>query len=74
MITAVAAQHGSRLRQIDIKTACFNALLQKEMCVHARPPEGLEQLAGDPGRVLAAGIVWLQIGVTASGRDQVRRG
>ena len=50
MIAAVAARHGLRLRQFDMKTAFLNWVLEEE--VYVRPPTGFEYLAGGPGRVL----------------------
>ena len=49
MIAAVAARHGLRLRQFDIKTAFLNGVLEVE--VYVRPPAGFKYLAGGPGRV-----------------------
>ena len=50
MIAAVAARHGLRLRQFDIKTAFLPGVLEEE--VYVRPLAGFEYLAGGPGRVL----------------------
>ena len=50
MLAEVAARHGLRLRQFDIKTTSLNGVLEEE--VYVRPPAGFEYLAGGPGRVL----------------------
>ena len=50
MIAAVAARHGLRLRQFEIKAAFLNGVFEEE--VYVRWPAGFEYLAGGPGRVL----------------------